>query len=96
MDDLQHDALCDVLNPLLVDPRSCHACELLKAGRLAGVEGVAALAYERGRRDAEAAVHAVEVWSVPVVESDTPLTLAVRVKGLCADAALRGGSTPNP
>jgi hypothetical protein len=49
---------------------------------------IAEQAYARGREDAAVAVKEFSVHSVPFLPSDTPLSMAVRVKDVLAIAAM--------
>ena len=49
---------------------------------------VAEAAYVRGRQDACEAITSYEMHALPMVENDTPMSLAVRVKGVCAGLAV--------
>lgn len=50
--------------------------------------GLAEQAYARGREDAAVAVREFPVHSIPFLPSDTPLSMAVRVKQILSIAAM--------
>jgi hypothetical protein len=50
--------------------------------------GLAEAAYARGREDAAVAVKEFSVHTIPFLPSDTPLSMAVRVKDILAIAAM--------
>ena len=49
---------------------------------------VAEAAYVRGRQDASEAIIGYEMHLLPMLEGDSPMSLAVRVKGICAGLAV--------
>lgn len=57
---------------------------------------IAEIAYLRGRQDARKAVEDASVLGLPAFENDTPMSVAMRVKAVCAEAACRAESYPPP
>jgi hypothetical protein len=72
-------------------PDDCPTCGLLNAARVEERErfaGIAERAYALGREDAAVAVREFAVNSIPFLPSDTPLSMAVRVKEILSIAAM--------
>jgi len=72
-------------------PDECPTCVLLNAARAEERERFATIAeqaYVRGREDAAVSVREFSVHSIPFLPSDTPLSMAVRVKDILAIAAI--------
>lgn len=72
-------------------PEECPTCVMLDSARQDERErliGLAEAAYARGREDAAIAVREFEVNKIPFLPSDTPLSMAVRVKDILSIAAI--------
>ena len=95
---MSHDALCEENSQILC------VCELIKEVRIEereNMEGVSsltvgALAYARAREEARNAVTRYKLSSIPMFDGDTPISLAERIKGLLANAALSGDGKEKP
>jgi hypothetical protein len=85
-----HDSLC----PPGLKPggsETCLTCSIIMEASDEERErftNIAEQAYARGREDAAVAVKEFSVHSVPFLPSDTPLSMAVRVKDVLAIAAM--------
>lgn len=87
---MSHDPFCPPgLKP--TGPEDCPHCGMLLSAREQERErliGLAEAAYARGREDAAVAVREFAINSVPFLPSDTPLSMAVRVKEILSIAAI--------
>ena len=85
-----HDEFCPPgLKPK--GPDECPTCGLLSSARndeRTKLVALASAAYARGREDAAVAVREFSVHSIPFLPSDTPLSMAVRVKEILSIAAM--------
>jgi hypothetical protein len=82
-----------------VGPENCPTCVLLNAARIEERErfaGIAERAYALGREDAAVAVREFAVNSIPFLPSDTPLSMAVRVKEILSIAAMGVNKSHEP
>lgn len=91
-----HDVFCP---PGLkaATPEECPHCGILASAREDERDkliGLAEAAYARGREDAAVAVREFSVNGIPFLPSDTPLSMAVRVKEILSIAAM-GVKPPN-
>ena len=87
---MSHDPFCP---PGLkaATPEDCPHCGMLSSAREEERErliGLAEAAYARGREDAAVAVREFAVNGIPFLPSDTPLSMAVRVKEILSIAAI--------
>lgn len=87
---MSHDPFCPPgLKP--TGPEECPHCGMLNSAREEERErliGLAEAAYARGREDAAVAVREFAVNGIPFLPSDTPLSMAVRVKEILSIAAI--------
>lgn len=87
---MNHDPLCPPgLKP--TGPEECITCTMLHRARNQEREaliGLAEAAYARGREDAAVDVREFSVNKIPFFPSDTPLSMAVRVKEVLSIAAM--------
>lgn len=90
-----HDSLClPGVSPVTAD--KCIYCGIARAARLEERNDMANVsnadlviqAYARGREDAAVAVREFPVHSIPFLPSDTPLSMAVRIKEIVSIAAI--------
>jgi len=102
MTDFEHDHLC----PPGIKPwpsEECIYCTLVTKARqeerinMANVSNsdLVMQAYVRGREDAAVAVREFPVHSIPFLPSDTPLSMAVRVKEIVSIAAIGSPTKDN-
>lgn len=93
---VNHDRFCPPgLKPH--GPDDCPHCGMLASAREDEQQkliGLAEAAYARGREDAAVAVREFAVNGIPFLPSDTPLSMAVRVKEILSIAAM-GVKPPN-
>lgn len=95
MTDMNHDLLCPP-GIKAFPPEDCVYCHIALRAReeerknMANVPIAELLlsAYARGREDAAVAVREFPVHSIPFLPSDTPLSMAVRVKEIVSIAAV--------
>lgn len=95
MTDVDHDSLClPGVKPVTAD--KCIYCSIARQARqqerndMANVSNADLViqAYVRGREDAAVAVREFPVHSIPFLPSDTPLSMAVRIKEIVSIAAI--------
>jgi hypothetical protein len=74
------------------DPEKCPTCVTFRIvrqeERAAALIQIGMEAYARGREDAAVAVREFPVHSIPFLPSDSPLSMAVRVKQILSIAAM--------
>ncbi len=102
MTDFEHDHLCPPgIKPW--PPEECIYCMVVLKARqeersnMANVSNsdLVVQAYVRGREDAAVAVREFPVHSIPFLPSDTPLSMAVRVKEIVSIAAVGSPTKDN-
>ena len=87
---MNHDPLCPP-GIKAFGPEECGTCQTVMRARSEERErliGLAEAAYARGREDAAVAVREFPVHSIPFLPSDTPLSMAIRVKEIVSIAAM--------
>lgn len=97
----EHDSLC-VVGDFGVGQCQCRLIEKVREDERKTMEtldgmnayDIAEVAYLRGRQDARKSVEDASVLGLPAFENDTPMSVAMRVKGVCAQAACRDESYP--